>query len=114
MSRHLALGLKLSAITLLGLSMVVALLRMLWPDIGWGFLLLFGLQVMFMLAALQLVVSSIWEPVRRWELPGKNASLPRRIFAKKTSAMAFLRGIVQRVQAAVAMLFRRLFKRKAS
>ena len=114
MSRHLALGLKLSAITLLGLSMVMALLRMLWPDISWGFLLLFGLQVMLMLATLQLVVSSIWGPARRWELPGKNAALPRRIFAKKTSAMAFLHGIVQRAQGAVAMLLGRLFKRKTS
>ena len=114
MSSHLTLGLKLSAITLLGLSMVMWLLRMLWPDISWGFLLLFGLQVMFVLATLQLVVSSVWTPTRRLELPGKKAALPRRIFAKKTSVMAFLRGMVQRAQGAVGMLLGRLFKRKAS
>jgi predicted 2-oxoglutarate/Fe(II)-dependent dioxygenase YbiX len=43
-----------------------------------------------------------------------SAALPRRIFAKKTSVMAFLLGMVQRAQGTVAMLLGRLFKRKAS
>jgi hypothetical protein len=110
----LPVNLKSVAIASLTLPLVMWLLRMLWPDISWGFLLLFGLQVMLMLATLQLVVSSVWTPTRRLELPGKNAALPRRIFAKKTSVMAFLRGMVQRARAAVAMVFGRLFKRKAT
>jgi len=111
---RLPLSLKSVAIACLTLPMVMWLLRMLWPDISWGFLLLFGLQVMLMLATLQLVVSSVWTPTRRLELPGKKAALPRRIFAKKTSVMAFLLGMVQRAQGAVTMLLGRLFKRKAS
>ena len=110
----LPLSLKSVAIACLTLPVVMWVLGMLWPDISWGFLLLFGLQVMLMLAALQLVVSSVWTPTRRLELPGKKAALPRRIFAKKTSVMAFLRGMVQRAQGAVGMLLGRLFKRKAS
>ena len=110
----LPVNLKSVAIASLTLPLVMWLLRMLWPDISWGFLLLFGLQVMLMLATLQLVVSSVWTPTRRLELPGKKAALPRRIFAKKTSVMAFLLGMVQRTQGAVTMLFGRLFKRKAS
>ena len=102
------------AIASLTLPLVIWLLRMLWPDISWGFWLLFDLQVLLMLATLQLVVSSDWTPTRRWALPGKNASLPRCIFAKKTSVMAFLRGMVQCAQGAVAMLLGCLFKRKAS
>jgi hypothetical protein len=111
---RLPLSLKSVAIACLTLPMVMWLLRMLWPDISWGFLLLFGLQVMLMLATLQLVVSSVWTPTRRLELPGKKAALPRRIFAKKTSVMAFLLGMVQRAQGTVALLLGRLFKRKAS
>ena len=110
----LPVNLKSVAIASLTLPLVMWLLRMLWPDISWGFLLLFGLQVMLMLATLQLVVSSVWTPTRRLKLPGKNAALPRRIFAKKTSVMAFLRGMVQRARGAVAMLLGRLFKRKAA
>ena len=110
----LPVNLKSVAIASLTLPLVMWLLRMLWPDISWGFLLLFGLQVMLILATLQLVVSSVWTPTRRLELPVKNAKLPRRIFAKKTSVMAFLRSMVQRAQGAVAMVFGRLFKRKAS
>ena len=112
--RRLPLNLKSVAIASLTLPAVMWVLRMLWPDISWGFLLLFGLQVMLMLATLQLVVSSVWTPTRRLELPGKKAALPRRIFAKKTSVMAFLLGMVQRAQGTVAMLLGRLFKRKAS
>ena len=111
---RLPLSLKSVAIASLTLPAVMWVLRMLWPDISWGFLLLFGLQVMLMLATLQLVVSSVWTPTRRLELPGKKAALPRRIFAKKTSVMAFLLGTVQRAQGALAVLFGRLFKRKAS
>jgi hypothetical protein len=111
---RLPLSLKSVAIASLTLPAVMWVLRMLWPDISWGFLLLFGLQVMLMLATLQLVVSSVWTPTRRLELPGKKAALPRRIFAKKTSVMAFLLGMVQRAQGTVAMLLGRLFKRKAS
>ena len=111
---RLPLSLKSVAIACLKLPVVMWVLGMLWPDISWGFLLLFGLQVMLMLATLQLVVSSVWTPTRRLELPGKKAALPRRIFAKKTSVMAFLLGMVQRAQGAVTMLFGRLFKRKAS
>ncbi len=111
---RLPLSLKSVVIACLTLPVVMWLLRTLWPDISWGFLLLFGLQVMLMLATLQLVVSSVWTPTRRLELPGKKAALPRRIFAKKTSVMAFLLGMVQRAQGAVTMLFGRLFKRKAS
>jgi hypothetical protein len=110
---RLPLSLKSVAIASLTLPAVMWVLRMLWPDISWGFLLLFGLQVMLMLATLQLVVSSVWTPTRRLELPGKKAALPRRIFAKKTSVMAFLLGMVQRTQGAVAVLFGRFFKRKA-
>jgi len=111
---RLPLSLKSVAIASLTLPAVMWVLRMLWPDISWGFLLLFGLQVMLMLATLQLVVSSIWTPTRRLELPGKKAALPRRIFAKKTSFMAFLGGMVQRARSAVAMVFGRFFKKKAS
>jgi hypothetical protein len=109
----LPVNLKLVASASLTLPLVMWVLHVLWPDISWGFLLLFGLQVLLMLVTLQLVLSSIWSPKRRWELPGKNAALPRRIFAKKTSVMAFLRSLVHRAQSAVTVLLGRLFKRKA-
>lgn len=113
MSRRLPLSLKWAALGSLGLPLVMALLRLLWPDVSWGFLFLFGLQVILALATLQLMITSIWGPASRWELPEKATRLPRRIFAKKWSVMASLRTMGQRIQAAVMQSpLRRLFRRK--
>lgn len=113
MTPHLALGLKLSAFILLSLSLAMALLRMLWVDIGWGFLLLFGLQVVLILATLQLMLTTIWKPSSRWAMPVQKSDLPRRIFAPKTTVMAFLRSTGQRLIDALKNKGQRLFKRKA-
>jgi hypothetical protein len=111
MTRHLALGLKLSAFILLSLALAMALLRMLWPDISWGFLLLFGLQVVLLLATLQLLLTTIWQPSKRWDLPQTQAELPRRIFAPKASVVRFLSGLgrpfVQTLKAKALLLFKR-------
>ncbi len=107
----LPLNLKLVAIASLTLPAVMWVLRMLWPDISWGFLLLFGLQVMLMLATLSLVVTSIWGPSSHWKLPAKLQAQPRRIFTEKTSLILSLRNLVQRTRGAVATLLGRVFKR---
>ena len=113
MSRRLPLNLKWLALGSLGLPLAMVLLRLLWPDVSWGFLFLFGLQVVLVLATLQLVLTSIWGPASRWELPIKATRLPRLIFAKKSSFMPSLRGMGQRVKVWVAAPVGRLFKRKA-
>lgn len=113
MSRSLPLAAKVAAFITLGLPLAMVLLRTLWPDISWGFLLLFGLQVLLLLTTVQLLATSIWGPASRWELPGKAAKLPRRIFAKKWSVMASLRGLTQSLQSRMKVPTLRLFKRKA-
>jgi hypothetical protein len=114
MTPHLALGLKWSAFILLSLSVAMAVLRMLWVDISWGFLLFFGLQVVLILATLQLILTTIWKPSSRWALPNSHShsGLPRRIFAQKTTVMAFLRGMDPRLVHALKNKTQRLFKRK--
>ncbi len=112
MTPHLALGLKWSAFILLSLSVAMAVLRMLWVDISWGFLLLFGLQVVLILATLQLILTTIWKPSSRWALPNSRSGLPRRIFAQKTTVMAFLRSVGPRFVHALKNKTQRLFKRQ--
>jgi hypothetical protein len=114
MTRPWASGLKLSAFILLSLSLAMALLRALWHDLGWGFLFLFGLQVVLILATLLLMLTSLWKPGNRWNLPAKYAQLPRRIFAPKTSPLAFLHRIGQRLFQTPKYLVQRLFKRPSS
>ena len=112
MTPHLALGLKWSAFILLSLSVAMAVLRMLWVDISWGFLLLFGLQVVLILATLQLILTTIWKPSSRWALPNSHSGLPRRIFAQKTTVMAFLRSVGPWLVHALKNKTQRLFKRQ--
>jgi hypothetical protein len=79
---------KLIALGTLLLPLVMVLMRKLWPEIAWGFLLLFGLQVLLLLAALQLVLTNIWAPEHRWNLPKPTPDPQRRIFAQKKTFMA--------------------------
>jgi hypothetical protein len=112
MFQRLTLNVKLIALGTLLLPLVMLLMHKLWPDIPWGFLLLFGLQVLLLLAALQLVLTSIWGPESRWNLPKPTPDPQRRIFGQKRAFMARLRALVERVKSAVLAPFRRLFKRQ--
>ena len=112
MFQRLSLNVKLITLGTLLLPLVMVLMRKLWPDIAWGFLFLFGLQVLLLLAALQLVLTSIWGPERRWNLPKPTPELQRRIFAQKRTFMARLRALVDRIKSAVLAPFRRLSTRK--
>ena len=113
MAPHLSLILKLAAMVCLLLPLVMALLHWRWPDISWGFHFLFGLQVMLLLAAVQLVVSSIWPPGSRWNLPGRSSDPQRRIFVKKGSPVARLRALFERAKELVQAGLGRLRLRKA-
>ena len=113
MAKRPALNLKWAFSAVLGLPLVMALLRLLWPDISWGFLFLFGLQVMLLLATLQLVATSIWQPGSRWQLPDKPTGSPRRIFEKRGAFVVALSAMGQRVKSALQAPVFRLLKRKA-
>jgi hypothetical protein len=113
MFQKLSLSVKLIALGSLLLPLVMVLMRKLWPDISWGFLFLFGLQVLLLLAALQLVLTSIWGPEHRWNLPKPTPDPQRRIFGQKRALVASLRALMDRVKSAAMAPFRRLFKRKA-
>ena len=113
MLQRLSLSLKLTLAVSLLLPLVMLLMRTLWPDIGWGFLLLFGLQVLMLLMALQLLLTSIWGPGSRWNLPRPSVDSQRRIFVKRDALMAKPRAILHRVQGAMHVLFGRLRKRQA-
>jgi uncharacterized membrane protein YagU involved in acid resistance len=113
MLQRLTLSVKLIALGSLLLPLVMVLMRKLWPDIAWGFLLLFGLQVLLLMAALQLMLTNIWAPEHRWNLPKPTPDPQRRIFAHKRDVMARLRALVDRVKSAMLSPFRRLFARKA-
>ena len=103
---------KLIALGTLLLPLVMVLMRKLWPEIAWGFLLLFGLQVLLLLAALQLVLTNIWAPEHRWNLPKPTPDPQRRIFAQKRDVMARLRAMLSGVKTIVLAPFRRVFKRQ--
>jgi len=113
MFQKLSLNVKLIALGSLLLPLVMVLMRKLWPDIAWGFLFLFGLQVLLLLAALQLVLTSIWGPEHRWNLPKPTPDPQRRIFGQKRAFLARLRALVDRVKSAALAPFRRLFRRQA-
>ncbi len=113
MRQPLTLNWKLTAAVGVSLPLVMVLLRLLWPDIAWGFLLLFGLQVMLLLAALHLAVTSIWGPGSRWNLPSPSLDSQRRIFVKRGALMANLRTMLVRAKEVVQAPFGRLFKRKS-
>jgi hypothetical protein len=113
MFQKLSLSVKLIVLGSLLLPLVMVLMRKLWPDISWGFLFLFGLQVLLLLAALQLVLTSIWGPEHRWNLPKPTPDPQRRIFGQKRAFLARLRALVDRVKSATLAPFRRLFTRKA-
>ncbi len=113
MRQRLTLNWKLAIAASLLLPLVMVLLRQLWPDIAWGFLLLFGLQVMLLLAALHLVVTSIWGPGSRWNLPSPSVDSQRRIFVKKGAFMANLQTMLRRAKGVVQAPLGRLFKRKS-
>ncbi len=113
MAKRPSLNLKWAVAAILGLPLVMALLRVLWPDISWGFLFLFGLQVMLLLTTLKLVATSIWQPGSRWQLPGKRVDSARRIFAKRGAFVAALSAMAGRVKGAVQAPALRLLKRKA-
>jgi hypothetical protein len=112
MGPHQSLILKLTAMVCVLLPSVMALLHWRWPDIPWGFLLLFGLQVLLLLASLQLMLTSIWGPESRWNLPKPTPDPQRRIFGQKRAFMARLRALVEPVKSLVLAPFRRLFKRQ--
>jgi hypothetical protein len=113
MFQKLSLSIKLIALGSLLLPLVMVLMRTLWPDISWGFLFLFGLQVLLLLAALQLVLTSIWGPEHRWNLPKPTPDPQRRIFAQKRDVMARMRAMLSGVISVVLAPFKRLFTRKA-
>ena len=113
MSKRPSLNLTWAVIAVLGLPSAMALLHLLWPDISWGFLFLFGLQVMLLLATLQLMATSIWRPGSRWELPGKGVNSPRRIYEKRGAFVTALSAMPQRVKGAIQAPVMRLLKRKA-
>ena len=104
---------KLIALGTLLLPLVMVLMRKLWPEIAWGFLLLFGLQVLLLLAALQLVLTNIWAPEHRWNLPKPTPDPQRRIFAQKKDVVARLRAMLSGVKSVVLAPLRRLFTRKS-
>jgi hypothetical protein len=112
MRQRLTLNWKLTAAVSLLLPLVMVLLRQLWPDISWGFLFLFGLQVILLLAALQLVVTSVWGPGSRWNLPNPGVDSQRRIFVKRGAFMASFRAMMLRVKGVIQAPFGLLFKRK--
>jgi hypothetical protein len=112
MLQKLSLSVKLIALGSLLLPLVMVLMRKLWPDIAWGFLFLFGLQVLLLLAALQLVLTSIWAPEHRWNLPKPTPDPQRRIFAQKKDVLARLRAMLSGVKNVVLAPFRRLFTRQ--
>ena len=112
MSKRPSLNLTWAVIAVLGLPLAMGLLHLLWPDISWGFLFLFGLQVMLLLATLQLVATSIWQPGSRWQLPGKGVNSPRRIYEKSGPFMTALSAMPGRVKEAVQAPVLRLLKRK--
>ncbi len=114
MRQRLPLNWKLTAAVSLLLPLVMVLLRQQWPDISWGFLLLFGMQVMLLLAALHLVVTSIWGPGSRWNLPNPAVDSQRRIFVKKGAFMANLRTTMLHVKDTAQAPLKRFFKRKTS
>ena len=66
-----------------------------------------------LLAAVQLVVSSIWPPGSRWNLPGRSSDPQRRIFVKKGSPVARLRALLERAKELVQAGLGRLRLRKA-
>ena len=111
MLERLPLSVKLTALASLLLPSVMWLMRTLWPDISWGFLFLFGLQVLLLLVALQLVVTSIWGPGSRWNLPKPEADPQRRIFGQKGSLLARLLALVGRVKNLALAPLGRLFRR---
>jgi hypothetical protein len=113
MFQRLTLNVKLIALGTLLLPLVMVLMRKLWPDIAWGFLFLFGLQVLLLLAALQLVLTNIWAPEHRWNLPKPTPDPQRRIFAQKRNVTVRLRAMFTAVIGVFLAPFRRLFTRKA-
>ena len=112
MRQRLTLNWKLTAAVSLLLPLVMVLLRQLWPDISWGFLFLFGLQVILLLAALQLVVTSVWGPGSRWNLPNPGVDSQRRIFAKRGAFIARIWAMMLRLKGVIQAPFGLLFKRK--
>ena len=112
MFQRLPLSVKLIALGTLLLPLVMVLMRKLWPDISWGFLLLFGLQVLLLLAALQLMLTSIWGPESRWNLPKPTPDPQRRIFGQKKAFVARLRALLLRAKGVIQAPFGRLLKRK--
>jgi len=113
MLQRLTLSVKLIALGSLLLPLVMVLMRKLWPDIAWGFLFLFGLQVLLLVAALQLMLTNIWAPEHRWNLPKPTPDPQRRIFAQKRNVTARLQAILSGVISVFLAPFRRLFTRKA-
>jgi hypothetical protein len=60
-----------------------------------------------------LVLTNLWAPEHRWNLPKPTPDPQRRIFAQKRAFVARLRALVDRVKSVVLTPFRRLFTRKA-
>ncbi|MFN5096346.1 MAG: hypothetical protein ACK5BY_00410 [Limnohabitans sp.] len=105
---------KLTAAFSLTLPLVMVLFRVLWPEISWGFLLLFGLQVMLLLAALHVVFTCVWGPGSRWDLPSQVVDSKRRIFLKKGAPMARVQALLQSIKETVLAGLGRLRLRKAT
>jgi len=112
MLERLSSSVKLAALASLLLPLVMGLMRKLWPDLAWGFVFLFGLQVLLLLAALHLVVTSIWGPGSRWNLPKPQADPQRRIFDHRGTLVTRLLAFFGRVKSVALAPFLRLFRRQ--
>jgi hypothetical protein len=112
MLERLSSSVKLAALASLLLPSVMWLMHKLWSDLAWGFVFLFGLQVLLLLAALHLVVTSIWGPGSRWNLPKPQADPQRRIFAQRGALVARLLALFGRVKSVALAPFLRLLRRQ--
>ncbi len=112
MRQRPTLNWKLALAVSLLLPLVMALFHYLWPDISWGFHLLFGLQVMLLLATLHLVLGSLWGPGIRWNLPRPSLDPQRLIFVKKGLRLAGFRTKLQGLKGGLQAVLGRLLKRQ--
>ncbi|PIT77068.1 hypothetical protein [Limnohabitans sp. G3-2] len=112
MLERLSPNVKLAGLASALLPCVMWLMRLLSPDLSWGFAFLFGLQVLLLLTALHLVVTSIWGPASRWNLPKPAADSQRRIFAQKGALVARWLALLGRAKSAALAPFLRLFRRQ--
>jgi hypothetical protein len=112
MLERISSSVKLAALASFLLPFVMWLMHTLWPDLAWGFVFLFGLQVLLLLMALHLVVTSIWGPGSRWNLPKPQADPQRRIFGQKGALVARCLALIGRVKNTALAPLARWFRRQ--